>query len=231
MVLAAGFGLRMRPLTERLPKPLIEVGGQTLIDRTLDRLAAAGVEHVVVNTHHLADMVKHHLSSRDAPRASLSHESEILDTGGGVAKALPELGPDPFFVSNSDVIVLDGVRPALQRLAEAWDEARMDALLLVHPTVRAYGYDGVGDFAVDGNGLMRRRAEREVAPYLFAGVQILHPRLFEGCPDGPFSLNLLYDKAELADRLYGVVHDGVWMHIGTPQALDRAEHFLQREVF
>jgi MurNAc alpha-1-phosphate uridylyltransferase len=228
MVLAAGRGERLRPLTDRIPKPLIEVAGKTMLDRVLDALAAAGVVEAVVNTHHLAESVTRHVAGRTAPRLTLSHEDILLDTGGGVAKALPVLGAKPFYVANSDIVVLDGIHPVFERLADAWRDADMDALLLVHPTVRAFGYDGLGDFVLTPDGVARRRREREIAPYLFAGLQVLAPRLFDRCPDGPFSLNLLYDRAADAGRLHGLVHDGLWMHVGTPDALGGAEDYLKR---
>ena len=227
MVLAAGRGERLRPLTDSTPKPLIEIDGRSLLDRTLDGLARAGVERAVVNVSHLADRIEAHLARRTRPAVTVSREPTLLGTGGGVANALAELGDAPFYVANSDVIVLDGVRPALDRLARAWREAAMDALLLVHPTVRAFGYTGPGDYVVSPDGALRRRGEREIAPCLFTGVQILHPRLFDACPEGPFSLNLMFDRAETARRLYGVVHDGAFLHIGTPAALADAERYLR----
>jgi MurNAc alpha-1-phosphate uridylyltransferase len=192
----------------------------------LDSLERVGVERVVVNAHYLAEAIEAHLSARRGLDIVVSREETLLGSGGGVAKALPELGDGPFYVLNSDVVVLDGVRPALWRLARAWCDESMDALLLCHATVRAFGYDGRGDFVVDPEGRLRRRREREIAPCLFTGVQVLHPRLFDGCPQGPFSLNAVYDQAEKAGRLYGIVHDGAFLHIGTPEALADAEHYL-----
>ena len=226
MVLAAGLGLRMRPLTEDRPKPLIEVLGRAMLDRALDRLQAVGVAECVINTHYRGAMIHDHLSRRAAPRVSFSDEETLLDTGGGVKRALPRLGPGPFFAVNADVVWLDGRRPALKRLAEAWDDATMDACLLLHSTVRAIGYDGSGDFFLDPLGLVRRRCEHQVAPYVFTGVQILHPRLFADSPEGAFSLNLLYDRAEESGRLFAVVHDGEWFHIGTPDSLIDAEEAM-----
>lgn len=223
MVLAAGFGKRLRPLTETLPKPLVQVNGEAMLDRILDRLSEAGVRKAVVNLHHLGEVIEDHLKDRQAPEIVLSPEAEILETGGGVKKALPQLGKEPFFVLNGDVLWLDGRRPALQRLAEVWDGRRMDCLLLLHQSVFAYGYDGRGDFMMDPNGLIRRRREREIAPFVFAGMQILHPKLLDATPEGPFSLNRLYDKAAERGRLYGISHDGEWFHVGTPQDLKTAE--------
>ena len=231
MVLAAGRGERLRPITDTIPKPLVVVGGKTMLDRMLDALAATGVAEAVVNTHHLADAVAAHLKGRSAPRITLSHEDDLLDTGGGVAKALPILTADgeaPFFVANSDIVLIDGARPALTRLAEAWRDDHMDALLLIHPTARAHGYAGRGDFHLTPDGRLRRRDKGAPAPTLFTGTQILHPRLFAAAPPGPFSLNLLYDRAQAAGRLHGLRHDGHWLHIGTPEALRAAERTLAR---
>jgi len=227
MVLAAGLGLRMRPITHRLPKPLVKVCGRTLIDRIIDRFEEAGVGTVVVNLHHLGPQIEEHLSRRRSPGIRFSAEETLLETGGGVRHALPLLGEEPFFVANADILWLNGVQPALARLAAAWDDARMDALLLLHSTVDAYGYQGVGDFCIDVDGALTRRPECEVSPYLFTGVQLLHPRLFAEAPDGAFSLNVLYDRAIGTGRLYGMVHDGEWFHVGTPEGLAQAESFVQ----
>ena len=226
MVLAAGRGERLRPLTDRLPKPLVEIRGKTMLDRALDRLAAAGVTDAVVNLHHLGDQIEAHLAVRTRPNITLSREPELLDTGGGVCAALQWLGEAAFFVLNGDVVWLEGIDPALNRLAHAWDEATMDALLLLHPTVSAYGYEGPGDFLMAPDGRLRRRQEQVVAPFVFAGLQMLHPRLFASAPDGAFSLNRLYDLAEEQERLWGLRHDGEWFHIGTLDALRGAEDAL-----
>lgn len=230
MVLAAGLGLRLRPITLTTPKPLVRVGGVTMLDRVLDRLAEHGVELAVVNTHHLGDQIARHVAARRTPRIEISHEDVLLDTGGGVAKALPLLGGTPFFVANSDLLWTDGTEPALKRLAASWDDARMDALLLLHPTARAYGYDGRGDFVADGDGRLARPARGASAPYLFAGVQLLHPRLFAGAPEGRFSLNLLFDRAAAAGRLFGIVHTGGWYHVGTPDSLAGVEAALAADA-
>lgn len=226
MVLAAGLGLRMRPITETIPKPLVEVAGRTLLDRALDRFEAAGVEQAVVNTHHLGEAVARHLRARKSPSITISHEDELLETGGGVKQALGELGDRPFYVANSDAFWLDGPREALIRLAIGWDDAAMDAFLLVHPVAGAEGYDGLGDYFLDPASVLRRRKEGEIAPFVFTGVQILHPRLFADAPDGKFSLNVLYDRAEAAGRLFGIRHDGLWFHVGTPEHLARANGAL-----
>jgi len=225
MVLAAGLGTRLRPITDRLPKPLVPVGGRTLLDHAIDRLGDAGVKRVVVNVHYKAEMIAHHLEGRTAPAIALSREDELLETGGGILKALPLLG-DHFFVVNSDVFWLDGKVSALQRLARAWDGERLDALLLLQRTATALGYEGAGDFMIDPLGRIRRRREREVAAHLFAGVQILHRRLFDGAKPGKFSLNPLWDRAIAAGRLAAIVHDGEWYHIGTPDGLGATEERL-----
>ncbi|WP_404381845.1 nucleotidyltransferase family protein [Caenispirillum salinarum] len=227
MVLAAGLGTRMRPITEHTPKCLVSVGGRTLLDRALDRVAEAGVPAAVVNVHHFADQVRAHLEGRTQPAITLSDESgELLETGGGIVKALPLLGDDPFFVLNSDCIVLNGVRPALLNLVDAWDAGRMDALLLLARSVTAHGYDGLGDFFMDIEGRIRRREENEVAPYIYSGVMLVHPRLFDGAPAGAFSLNVLFNRAIESGRLFGLSHDGEWYHVGTPQAIEDTERQL-----
>ncbi|MGP0094289.1 MAG: nucleotidyltransferase family protein [Xanthobacteraceae bacterium] len=225
MVLAAGLGLRMRPLTDSVPKPLLEVAGQPLIDHVLDKLAAAGVERAVVNVHRLADLIEHHLTARrQPPRIIISDErAQLMGTGGAVVKALPELGAAPFFHVNSDTIWIDGVTPNLKRLAAAFDPARMDALLLLAPTATSIGYAGRGDFAMAPDGTLRRRHEREVVPFVYAGAAVLTPALFADAPSGPFSLTLLFDRAAEAGRLHGLRLEGVWMHVGSPDAIEAAE--------
>jgi N-acetyl-alpha-D-muramate 1-phosphate uridylyltransferase len=222
MVLAAGLGTRLRPITDHLPKPLVTLGGRTLLDHAIDRLAASGVERIVVNLHYKPEMIAAHLAERRSPAITLVHEGELLETGGGVFNALDALG-DVFYVVNADVFWLDGKTPALLRLAGAFDAERLDALLLLQRTATALGYEGRGDFMLDPLGRVRRRHEREVAPHLFAGVQILHKRLFDDCAPGKFSLNRLYDRAIAAGRLVAIVHDGEWYHIGTPAGLALAE--------
>lgn len=241
MVLAAGLGLRMRPLSAQRPKPLIAVAGRTLLDRVLDRLEAFGVADIVVNAHYLADQIADHVASRGSDTAAtarseltarsrfmVSVEAERLETGGGIALALPLLGEAPFFVVNGDVLWLDGQQPTLDRLAAAWDETAMDALLLMQSTQSALGYDGEGDFLLADDGRLRRRPKGAVAPYLFAGIQILSPRLFSDAPVPPFSLNVLYDRAAASGRLFGIVHHGRWFHVGTPADLALAEVELAR---
>ncbi len=227
MVLAAGLGTRMRPLTDDRPKPLLELGGRSLLDHALDRLQAAGVAQVVVNAHWFGAQIEAAMARRTDPRIHLQREESLLETGGGVAMALPRLGEAPFAVVNGDAFWLDGPTPALTRLAAAFDDAEMDALLLMVRTTQVEGAVGKGDFLLDPVGRMRRPKEREIAPYLFAGVQILSPRLFEGAPSGAFSLNRLYDAAIGRGRLFGLVHDGLWFHLSTPEDLRHAEATLR----
>jgi MurNAc alpha-1-phosphate uridylyltransferase len=231
MVLAAGLGLRMRPLTDTIPKPLVQVGGKTLIDHALDRLAEADVETAVVNVHHLADMLEAHLLPRTAPKIVISDErAALLDTGGGVVKALPLLGDAPFFHVNSDTLWVDGVKSNLPRLAQTFDPDTMDALLLLALTTTSVGYAGRGDFLMAADGRLKRRGERDVVPFVYAGVAILSPRMFVGAPQGAFSLNRLFDHAIEAGRLHGLLLDGVWMHVGTPEAIQAAEAAILQSV-
>lgn len=225
MILAAGLGSRMRPITDRLPKPLIPIGGRSLLDRILDRVADAGVDEAIVNVHYLGHLIERHLATRCRPRIRISREVTRLETGGGIAHALALFDQRPFYAINGDILWCDGASPTLVALADAWDDAHMDALLVLHPTASAFGYDGVGDFdrAPDGR-LCRRQADR--SPYLFAGMQILHPRLFAAAPPTPFSLNLLYDRAMAAGRLFGLVHAGGWCHVGTPADIAVGEAFI-----
>ena len=225
MVLAAGLGTRLRPVTANKPKPLVAVGGRTLIDRALDRLADDGITTAVVNLHYRGDMIEAHLQNRPRPRVVFNREPVLLDTGGGIAAVLPLLGERPFFTVNSDVFWLNGPTTALARLGAAWDDEAMDGLLMMHSTVEAFGYDGLGDFVVDPFGRLSRRPQKEVSATLFTGVQILHPRLFADAPRGAFSLNVLWDRAIEAGRLYGMVHDGEWFHVGTPEGLAAAEAY------
>ncbi|QQS11228.1 MAG: nucleotidyltransferase family protein [Rhodospirillales bacterium] len=230
MVLAAGRGERMRPLTDSRPKPLIEVAGRTLLDRALDSLAASGVERAVVNTHYLGGMVAAQLAGRARPAITLSPEEMLLDTGGGVAKALPAFGDEPFFTVNSDALWLDGATPMLGRLAAQWDPAEMDALLLLHPAVATRGYEpaAMGDYHLGPDSRARWRGRTGVAPFVFAGVTVCHRGLYAGAPEGPFSQLRLWNEAEARGRLFGLRHDGEYFHVGTPDALAEAEAFLGR---
>lgn len=223
MVLAAGHGRRMQPLSSVTPKPLTRVRGRALIDHCLDGLAEAGVKTAIVNVHHLADLIEAHLAGRTEPKVVISDERDaLLETGGGVKRALPLLGAAPFLLRNSDSFWLEGVRPNLVWLADAWDEARMDILLLLASTVFAVGYTGRGDFFLDKEGRISRRPERLVAPFVYAGAAILHPRLFADSPDGAFSLNLLFDRAIAADRAFGVQLDGLWINVEKPASIEAA---------
>ena len=229
MVLAAGLGTRMRPLTDAVPKPLVRLKGKPLIDHVLDRLAAAGIARAVVNVHHFPDLIEAHLASRTSPAITISDErGQLLDTGGAVVKALPLLGKAPFLIHNSDSVWIDGVGSNIARLAAAFDPKRMDSLLLLALAATSLGYEGHGDFVMAPDGLLARRGERREAPFVFTGVSIAHPRLFKDAPKGPFSLNVLWNRAIRAGRLYGLRLEGVWMHVGTPQAIDDAEQWIDR---
>lgn len=228
MMLAAGLGTRMRPLTLTRPKPLIEVAGRSLLDRGVDALQRAGVSQVVVNKHYLADQIHGWAAARATPHIIVQDEEAlILDTGGGVAKALPHLGPDPFFVLNSDSFWVDGPAPALQRMRDAWNDATMDCLLLLARKNHSTGFDGPGDFDMDDNGRLARRSG-ETAEHVYAGAYLVHPRLFRDAPEGAFSMNELWNRALAEGRLHGLVHDGWWLHVGTPDAIALAEDKLRQ---
>ena len=231
MVLAAGLGTRMRPLTDTLPKPLVPVAGKALIDHVLDRLADAGVTTAVVNVHHMADAIERHLKDRTQPKTLISDErGELLDTGGGVVKALPLLGERPFFHVNSDTIWIEGVTPNLGRLAAMFDPAGMDAVMLLAATATSIGYEGRGDFSMAPDGRLTRRGEREVVPFVYAGAAVLSPALFANAPQDAFSLNRLFDRAIEAGRLFGLRLEGTWMHVGTPGAIRAAEAAILESV-
>ena len=228
MVLAAGLGTRMRPLTDTMPKPLVKVAGKPLIDHVLDRLAAADVEKAVVNVHHFADLLIEHLGRRPRPQIVISDERGLLlGTGGGVRKARAELGDGPFFHINSDTIWIDGVKPNLARLAEAFDPAAMDALLLLSPTAGSIGYAGRGDFTMAQDGRLTRRGEQDVAPFVYTGAAILLPSLFAHAPKGEFPLTEIFERAAEKGRLFGLRLEGLWMHVGTPDAIAAAEAALR----
>jgi MurNAc alpha-1-phosphate uridylyltransferase len=229
MVMAAGLGKRMRPLTATRPKPLVEVAGKPLLDHCLDRLRAAGVKKAVVNVHYLADALEAHLSHRvkGIDYAISDERALLLETGGGLAKALPLIDADPFLVVNSDNLWVDGPVDSLRLLASTWDEARMDALLLLVPLARAHCHTGQGDFHMSATGLLRRRKAHAVAPYVYTGIQMLSKRLFEGeIPQGAFSTNLLWDRAIDAGRCFGTVHQGLWFDVGRPSSIAKAEEML-----
>jgi N-acetyl-alpha-D-muramate 1-phosphate uridylyltransferase len=231
MVLAAGLGTRMRPLTDTLPKPLVPVAGKALIDHVLDRLADAGVTKAVVNVHHMADAIEKHLKGRMRPQIAISDErGELLDTGGGVVKALKLLGDAPFFHLNSDTVWIEGVMPNLGRLAALFDAEQMDILLLLSSTTASISYEGRGDFAMAPDGRLRRRGEREVVPFVYAGAAILNPAMFADAPKGAFSLNRMFDRAIDDGRLFGLRLEGTWMHVGTPAAIKAAEAAILESV-
>jgi MurNAc alpha-1-phosphate uridylyltransferase len=231
MVLAAGLGLRMRPLTERIPKPLVSVAGRTLLDHVLDKLGDAGATKAIVNVHYLPGQIIDHVKQRKRPRVTISDERhQVLGTGGGVVKALPLLGDEPFFLVNADTLWIDGVRPNLTRLAEAFDPSRMDILLLMAPTASSIGYDGSGDYAMLPDGALRKRKEHQVVPFVYAGVAIMQPSLFAIAPKGEFSLTKMFDAANEQERLFGLRLDGTWMHVGTPDAVGAAEEAFLESV-
>lgn len=231
MVMAAGLGKRMRPLTATRPKPLVSVAGRTLLDRTLDRLREAGIGRAVVNVHYLADSIEAHLKRGDQQLDVLiSDEREkLLETGGGVVKALPLIDRDTFFVVNSDNLWVDGAVDTMKLIASRWDDSAMDALLLLIPYARANCHTGQGDFHMDPNGRLSRRRHGRVAPFVYTGIQLVSRRLFTDPPEGAFSTNIFWDRAIEAGRLYGIVHPGLWFDVGTPQAVKRTEVLLGLE--
>lgn len=227
MVLAAGIGSRMRPVTATLPKPLVRIAGRSLLDRALDRLAQAGVKRAVVNVHYLPELVEQHLQHVEGIEIIISDErAQLLETGGGTKKALKKLGPDPFFVVNTDAMWLEGPTSNIKQLMARWNPDDMDMLLLLANSANSIGHEGEGDFTMTSEGRLIRRSERHVAPFIYAGVGLIKPELFKDTPEGPFSLNLLFDRAIEAGRLYGLRLDGEWLHVGTPEAILEAEEFV-----
>jgi len=228
MILAAGLGTRMHPLTDDKPKALIQVAGKTLIDHAIDRLRQVGVTTIVVNLHYHADKLETHLMARRDVTIILSDErGQILDSGGGLAKALPHFSGKAFFTHNCDSLWLEQGTGNLAKMIDLWDDDAMDGLMLVVPTGQAVGYEGSGDFNMDRAGLLRRSSKAAgPADYVWTGVQIIHPRLFEGRPEGPFSTNVLWDKAIRTKRLFGAGLTGRWMHVGTPEAIVEAEALI-----
>lgn len=226
MILAAGLGKRMRPLTATRPKPLVHVAGKPLIDYSLDKVVDAGIGRAVVNVHYLADALEAHLGSRKAPQIDISDERDLLlETGGGMLKALPLL-PDPFFCINSDNIWLDGPRDAFRELSHAWKPEEMDALLLVTPHARARNYVGKGDFHLDPHGRISRRRTSRIAPFIYTGIQLVSHNLLRDAPDGPFSTMVLWERAMIEGRLYGLVHTGDWFEVGEPGSIAPTELLL-----
>jgi N-acetyl-alpha-D-muramate 1-phosphate uridylyltransferase len=231
MVFAAGRGERMRPLSETLPKPLVKVGGRTLIDHCLDRFAADGVERAIVNVHWLADQIETHLKGRRRPGIVISNEREkLLDQGGGIRKAAPWIGREPFFVCNTDAFWIEGPRSNLRRLAESFDPERMDAILLVAATPGAVGVDWPGDFTMDPQGRLSQREPRAVAPFVYTGVGIVKPEMFDGVEDEVFRLAPFFFRAAAAGRLFGLRLDGLWLHVGRPEAIEEAELAIEKSV-
>ena len=229
MIMAAGLGKRMRPLTATKPKPLITVAGKALLDHVLERLRAAGVQKVVVNVHYLADALEAHLSSRaHGVDVIISDErSLLLETGGGLVKAAPLIDCDPFLAVNSDNLWIDGPADTLKLLASQWDDERMDALLLLVPLARAENHNGIGDFHMERSGRVRRREKSHVAPFVFTGVQMVSKRLLRDAPEGPFSTNILWNRAIEEGRCFGAVHQGLWFDVGTPTSIPLTEAALQ----
>lgn len=227
MVLAAGLGTRMRPLTNDRPKSLIEVAGRTLLDHAIDRFVAAGVKMVVVNAHYKGEMIIAHLKSRKDVEIRIQDERDLLlDTGGALKRALPNFGDEPFWTYNSDSIWVESLASNLGRMTALWDDAAMDCLMLMAPTFNSLGFDGKGDFTMDSNGRLKRREPQRVAPFAWPGVQMIHPRLVRRGPDGVFSTNKLWDIAIEEGRLFGMRLEGKWMHIGTPEAKADADAFM-----
>jgi MurNAc alpha-1-phosphate uridylyltransferase len=229
IVLCAGLGTRMAtPGNDTLPKPLVRLHGKALVDHALDRIAAAGIDRAVVNLHHKADLIERHLRGRRSPRVEFSDErAGLLDTGGGVKKALARLGPGAFLIHNADSVWIEGVGSNLERLAASWNDKSMDCLLMLALASDSHGYQGRGDFALESDGrIRRRRLEQEIVPFAFTGVSLAHPRLLDDTPQGAFSLNHVWTRAIAAGRAYGMRMEGVWMHVGTPAALSDAEACL-----
>ena len=230
MVLAAGLGSRMKPLTNTMPKPLVPLAGRALLDHVLDRLADAGITKAVVNVHYFADQIEAHVAGRAKPHVVISDERGVLlDTGGGVARARPLLGAHPFVIHNSDSVWIEHGVSNLTALLNAWDQTRMDSLMLLAPAATSLGYDGHGDFHLAADSRLTRQSGAAAAPYVFAGVSIAHPHLFSDAPVGHFSLNTLWDRAITEGRVFGIVLEGLWMHVGTPEALAEANAAIARQ--
>ena len=229
MVMAAGLGTRMRPLTNDTPKPLIAVAGEPLLDHVLGHLADAGVKRAVVNVHYLPDQIERHLAAHShGLDIAISDERDLLlETGGGLVKAAPLIDCDPFLAVNSDNLWIDGPANTLQLLASHWDDEKMDALLLLVPHARAFNHRGLGEFHMGRSGRLRRRQKHRVAPFVFTGIQMLSKRLLRDAPDGPFSTNVLWSRAIQDDRCFGAVHQGMWFDVGSPQAIGRTEELIE----
>ncbi len=227
MILAAGYATRLRPISTHMPKAMVPILGKPILGYILDRLKEINLEELVINSHHLADHLHQYLARQTGIKITLSEEKEILETGGGIKQALPLLGNQPFYVINGKIIWFNTSHNTLQHLAEQWDDNKMDVLLLLQPAIKAVGYHAAGDFHLFADGTVRRREDGEVAPFVFSGIQIIHPRLFDRSPTGKFSLNVLYDQAIANRRLYAVRHDGEWLHVSTPQDIREVENYLK----
>jgi MurNAc alpha-1-phosphate uridylyltransferase len=231
MVLAAGLGTRMRPITDSIPKPLVEVYGKTLLDHGLDALARSGVEEAVINVHYLADQIEAHVANRTDLKIIISDERDgLLDSGGGIANALPHLGEDPFYLINADSFWIEGYEPNLVRMANEWNEQDMDIMLLLSSMSNAVGFGSRGDFSMDPDGRLERRGEKKIAPFAYAGAAILDPAIFAKAPKGAFSLNRQFDEALEKDRLFGLRLEGLWLHVGTPDAIREAEDAIAKSA-
>ncbi len=231
MVLAAGLGKRMRPITDNIPKPLVEVYGKTLLDHGLDALVRAGVEEAIVNVHYFAEQIEDHVANRKDLKITISDErSELLDSGGGIANALSLLGNDPFYLINADSFWIEGYRPNLNRMAEVWNRKQMDMMLLLASMTNAVGFGSKGDFSMDSDGRLERRGEKKIAPFAYAGAAIINPSVFNDAPKGAFSLNTQFDQALERERLFGLRLEGLWLHVGTPDAIHEAEDAIARSA-
>lgn len=231
MVLAAGLGTRMRPITDKIPKPLVEVYGKTLLDHGLDALVKAGVEETVINVHYHADQIEEHVKNRNDLNITISDErNELLDSGGGIANALPLLGDDPFYLINADSFWIEGYHPNLSRMTEVWQDTDMDIMLLLASMANAVGFGSKGDFSMDPAGRLERRGEKKIAPFAYAGAAIIKPSVFKNAPKGAFSLNQQFNEALEQERLFGLRLEGLWLHVGTPDAIREAEDAIARSA-
>ncbi|MBL8686017.1 MAG: nucleotidyltransferase family protein [Alphaproteobacteria bacterium] len=229
MILAAGYATRLRPISNHTPKAMVQIMGKPILGHILERLKEISLKQIIVNTHHLGTVVKTYLEQQPKHfNIQISEEKTILETGGGVKQALPMIGTQPFYVINGKIIWFNGGQNSLLNLASHWNNKTMDVLLLLQPVTKTVGYQGSGDFHLNADGSLKRRQDDEIAPFVFSGIQIIHPRLFQDSPDGSFSLNVLYDRAIAQGRLFGVRHDGTWLHISSPQDILAVEAYLSQ---